>query len=339
MFSAIPENDIADPALKALCDKLKRMYLVTERDERLRAAFHVFKGGGFSLSDADGCSQEGRMLLVVGETGTAKTSAIKRLAKAEFGEGAGFAPSPFLRVVMPSEFNLKRLGDRILGACRYQLTRMPSTDDLLRKVDGQLRNLRPQVIHFDEFQRILSVSATIHLTYDQALRNALNYLKLFMDDGFNLLISGPPEIEKLFSPGYLKRRSTQVEFARVVATDDVIEEIADAIASYCRVAQIETFGDEAAEAVPRLIHAASGGQGLALEVGKGAVFYAAWKGKGKLGLDDFADVFHDVTSAPFSENPFLVPDWRSLPNTLVATINVQKEEVENRPAKKTGRRF
>jgi hypothetical protein len=169
------------------------------------------------------------------------------------------------------------------------------------------------------------------------LRNALNYVMLFLADGFNLLISGSPEIESLFDPGYLKRRSTGVEFERVVATTGVIRDITGAIASYCRVAKIQTFGKEAADAVPRLIHAASGGQGLALEVGKGAVFYAAWKGKSSLGLDDFADVFHDVTRAPFLENPFLVADWRS--NTLVTTISAQKEAEDNVLAKNTVRRF
>ncbi|WP_434722876.1 AAA family ATPase [Mesorhizobium sp. RIZ17] len=339
MFSALPDIDIADPALQGLLDTLRPMYLVTDRDDRLRAAFHLLRGSGFSLSDAHGRNQEGRMLLVVGETGTSKTSAIKRLARAEFGEGAGKAPSPFLSVVLPSQFNVTKLGDRILTACQYQLARMPKPNDMLRKVDGQLRNLRPQIIHFDEFQRIRSVSKTFHSTYEEVLRDAMNYVMLFLADGFNLLISGPPEIEGLFDPGYLKRRATRVEFERVVATGHVIEDLTEAIASYCRVARIQVFGDEAIDAVPRLIHAASGGQGLALEVGKAAVFYAAWKGKSRLGLDDFADYFHDVTGASFSENPFLVSDWRALPDTLVATVRALKEREDPPSAKKTERRF
>jgi hypothetical protein len=339
MFSTLPEVDIADPALVALLDKLKQMYLVTERDDRLRAAFHVLKRGGLGLADASGQSHEGRMLLVLGETGTSKSSAIERLARAEFGEGAGFAPSPFLRVVLPSQFNQTRFGDRILQACRYELARMPKPNDMVRKVDGQLRNLRPQVIHFDEVQRIRTVSATPHLTYDEALRNARNYMLSFMDSGVNLLISGPPGIADLFRLGYLQRRSTTFEFEQVVATMDVVEDLAAALASYCRVANIEMLGDETTDAVHRLIHAVSGGLGLALEVGKVAVFYAAWKGKGRLALDDFADVFHDVTNAPFAENPFLVAEWRSLPNTLVATIKTLKAQEQVAPPKKTERRF
>lgn len=130
----------------------------------------------------------------------------------------------------------------------------------------------------------------------------------------NLIISGTPELDDLLMQDpQLSRRCFIVRFPSVTEFDSC-DEVRGLIAGYAGLADLPMAPDLAdVEFVPRLIHAGREQFGIVVELIIGAITRALADGKPAVGPKDFARFYAERTGDVSARNPFLVPDFRSIP--------------------------
>lgn len=155
----------------------------------------------------------------------------------------------------------------------------------------------------------------------------------------SLIISGTLELnDLLMQDPQLSRRFLVVRFLPVTEFD-ACDEVRGLIAGYAGLAGLPLAPDLAdVEFVPRLIHAGREQLGMVVELIIGAVTRALAEGKQATGLQDFARFYAERSGDVSARNPFLVPDFRSIPTGRAPLDPEPPTPSKGRSKKPRGRR-
>ena len=278
-----------------------------------------------------GRQSEGDILLGVGESGTRKTSTIRRaiFKRPEF-EGYSDVPhenmSPLISIIAPSPCTLKQLGIAIATAMGY--TPRPSIEEnevwtLVRK-NLAVRGAR--FIHIDEMQHVTQNKNVAEIP---KIQNTLKRLLQTPEWPVWLILSGLPEIANMFEGDIqVWRRARFIKFRQLDFQRD---------ADLCHAMVRYFAGEKAAldlstivtdEFIHRLMHASLYRLGIAIDFTIDAIHEAFRANSPALTVGHFARSF-GRTGADDENNVFIVPgDFLSVDVSKFFTNGLNEEAAE-----------
>lgn len=262
---------------------------------------------------AAGRHPEARGIVLVGGSGSGKSTAIQRL----------FYRHPDVRVLdpgrvdadvasflIPSPATLKSVGLSCLKGLGYPLRRDRSAGIIWDLVQAHLKEHRILFMHLDEMQDLM-------INRSQAeTQSVVNTLKSLMQNAswpVGLILSGTPRLKDLVNlDPQLSRRLIPVEFTPISSSAHS-ESVATVIAQYAEAARVEPHPNVVAgEHIRRLIHAAANELGLVIELVIAAIEEALLHLEERLTVDAFRRAFRRKTSCPDVLNPIVAEDWRAI---------------------------
>ncbi len=261
---------------------------------------------------ADGVKSNVRGIVLVGQSGSGKTTAIRELIHQNrrlLQTDPEQEHCEFIGLQVPSPATMKFVGSATLRALGYPITGDKQGSVIWDQVKIQLKLRRTLFLHLDEAQDLAR-----HQT-DKERQSVVNTLKSLMENSHwptGLILTGMPDLKQIVNQDpQLARRLYPVEIDRLHAIRHVAP-VLELVKSYARRAKIEVAEDLLTEQfAQRLMHAADYEFGLMVEITVQAVARALIKeGLGaKLKNSYFADVFHDRSAAVDALNPFLAEDF------------------------------
>lgn len=283
-----------------------------------------------------GLFSEGRGIAVIGESGSGKTTAVRRvlsrmdLSDTEPGE------LRWISIRVPTPATQKDLARAILQALEFPILRDTTASRMWDLVAHHLELRKCWLIHLDEGQELGGRGSEIEKA---AVINALKSLMQIRGWPVSLIISGTPELnDLLMQDPQLSRRCFIVRFPPVTEFDSC-EEVRGLVAAYSGLANIAmTQGLSDVEFVPRLIHAGREQFGIVVELIIGAITRTLADGKPAVGLKDFAHFYAERTGDVSARNPFLVTDFRSIPTGRAPLDPEPPTSPKGRGKKPRGRR-
>jgi hypothetical protein len=318
--------------LLALMERVKSRYLRTGRDKDLAGLFQELLDeltlrADPNLPAGPGNRREGGVLVVTGESGAGKTTALKRLVSrhpAFPGYGVPRSGCAAVYVRVPSRCGYKALGRVTLRALGYPLASDPPAHIVWEKVYERIEELGKLVLHFDEMHNVTQTADADDIV---DTRNMVKTMAVSPTWPVLLIISGLSEVVGLTQPiTEIRRRCRYIDFASLSLPGDIamMEVMAKNLSEVARLTLIST---ETEALLPRLIHAGLYQFGIAIELIQEAIGGALKSGAASLTRMHFGDAFARRTGIVASGNPFLAPDWANTDCTLV--LNIPADEDPN----------
>lgn len=264
---------------------------------------------------ADGSASKLRGIVLIGRSGSGKTTAIQHLIRSNrnlIRTDASQEVCEFISLQVPSPATMKFVGMAVLQASGYPLTRDKSASTIWDMVRQQLTYRQTLFLHLDEAQDLTRFQT------ENERRSVVNTLKSLMENSrwpVGLILSGMPEFKTIINQDpQLSRRLYPVEIDRLNEFRNV-GAVIDLVRRYGLRARIGIDGDLAGENfAQRLIHAADYEFGLLAELVVQSITLTLSK-EGQdatLRRQHFADVFHMRSAAVDGLNPFIAEDFRRI---------------------------
>jgi hypothetical protein len=259
-------------------------------------------------TDHIGRMSEGYPLLLLGASGTRKTSSIARMIhkRHEFA-GFNYHPalnaSPLISVKAPSPCTL-----RVLGITIARAMGLPSNDSMAENVvwDLLIENLPTRgvrFVHIDEFQHVMENRNSVDIA---KIRNAMKRLVQTPEHPVWLLLSGMPEIGTVIEGDtQLWRRKSYVLFRELEFPRDTGNCLGMIKFFATDKAGLSCASFEKAENLHRLMHASLFRLGIAIDIVVKAIRVALKAGSPSLELAHFASGYRVFTGCPEASNPFV----------------------------------
>ncbi len=261
-----------------------------------------------------GLHSEARGLVVIGASGSGKTTAIRRL----FAKHQDLhLPQPdveradVVSFLVPAPATLKSVGFDCLTSLGYPLNRDRTAAVIWSKIQTLLSERRVLFLHLDEVQHLYNEKASRE---SQAVVNTLKSLMQRSDWPTGLILSGTRELQSLVNmDAQLSRRLTPVEFPSIHMTTHA-KEIRGIVTHYAEIAGLRVNHDHlnSAEFARRLIHAAAKELGLVIELIVAAIEDALTRAAGELDRNAFARAFARRSGCSHVGNPIVADDWRAI---------------------------
>ena len=331
-----PGVPLTDGQLDVRKAKLSASYFGRPADERLRRHFDAFleeRARFVAAAPGEDVKRESQLIVASGETGAGKSRALRRLLLGT----PRLAPSedgrvrPCVRLSVRAPATLKSVGLDLSKVLGYPLSPETRENVVWAKVIEHLASARTEVLVLDEFQ-----NASSRANKDEAVRLRDTIKSLLIDDHpVILILSGLPEIVDFVRvDGQVRRRGRFTAFETLDVDDAAF--VTEAVASLARDAGL-ALDEKAFQAnvAPRLIHAACGQLGNAVEMSIEAILCALrprvpvrdeegrevdeadGPPRARLTVGDFARMFGERTdNMPFA-NPFLAKHWHLIDPTQV----------------------
>ncbi len=262
---------------------------------------------------ADGMVNNARGIVLVGQSGSGKTTAIRQLIRKNrelLQTDPALDFCEFIGLQVPSPATMKVVGASTLRALGY-----PYSGDTKQgtaiwdQVKVQLKLRQTCFLHLDEAQDLARYQT------DKERQSVVNTLKSLMENSLwptGLILSGMPDLKKIVNQDpQLARRLYPVEIGRLHAIRDV-EPVLDIVQKYAERATIGTRPCVRNEHfAQRLMHAADYEFGLMAELTVQALSKALFaRGfEAELELRHYADVFFERSAAIDALNPFIAEDF------------------------------
>lgn len=257
---------------------------------------------------------EARGLVVVGASGSGKTTAIRRMLSKHKDlqlPCSGNSTADVISFLVPAPATLKSVGHDCLQSLGYPLKRDRTGALIWSKVQSLLTERKVLFLHLDEVQHLYNSKANRE---SQAVVNTLKSLMQRADWPTGLILSGTTELQSLVNMDpQLSRRLTPIEFPSIDATTHA-REIKGVVSKYAAIASlnINTAELETSDFARRLIHAAAYEFGLVIELIVTGIEDAMSKGKSELDREAFASGFARRSGCSPMGNPIVADDWRSI---------------------------
>jgi Cdc6-like AAA superfamily ATPase len=261
-----------------------------------------------------GLQSEARGLVVIGASGSGKTTAIRRL----FAKHTDLhLPRPdveqadVVSFLVPAPATLKSVGYDCLTSLGYPLNRDRTGAVIWSKVQTLLSERKVLFLHLDEVQHLYNLKANRE---SQAVVNTLKSLMQRPDWPTGLILSGTNELQSLVNMDpQLSRRLTPVEFPSIDATTHA-REIKGIVSHYSEIAGLSVNAGELSSSnfARRLIHAAANELGLVIELIVAAIEDALLRTASELDKEAFARAFARRSGCSHVGNPILADDWRAI---------------------------
>lgn len=260
----------------------------------------------------DGTVMNLRGIVLIGRSGSGKTSAMRELAR----RNADLLQwdreqeiCEFVGMQVPSPATMKVVGGAVLSALGYPLARDKSASAIWEMVKQQLRFRQTLFLHMDEAQDLTRFQT------EGERRSVVNTLKSLMENSqwpVGLILSGTPELKTIINQDpQLSRRIYPIEIERLNEFVH-ISPVIDLVQRYAKRASIPVEGAITNEGFARrLLHAADYEFGLMAEFIVQSISAALTKEDKErmVKIRHFADVFHMRSGAIDGLNPFLAEDF------------------------------
>ncbi|MFC0243260.1 ATP-binding protein [Rhodopseudomonas telluris] len=324
--------------------QLQSAYFGTERDKLLDEEISALIDSFLEFEAAEGSRRvgrlrEGRALTVTGASGAGKSRALDRvfLKREEFtGYGRAESDCMLVSVTAPSPCTLRLLGESILKALGYPLTRKLDENVAWDLVHKTLELRRVRFLHIDELQHVLQSRNSVEIG---KLQDTLKGLLQDKNWPVWLILSGLPSVAAFLAKDIQVRRRTRHVVFRSLKFPDDIPMVRRLIAFYakdkggreCAIAQDNDF-------IGRLIHAANGSFGVVIELIQDAVGNALRLGDPNMLTEHFAAAYAARTGCIRENNVFVVAeDWDLIDTSGLDDIEEPPPEGDSgeKPKKKT----
>ena len=261
---------------------------------------------------ADGVVSSAKGIVLVGQSGSGKTTAIRHLVKQNqslIQADTTQEVCEFFSLQVPSPATMKYVGAATLRALGYPYSGDKQGPAIWDQVKVQLKLRNACFLHLDEAQDLARYQT------DKERQSVVNTLKSVMENSYwptGLIISGMPDLKKIVNQdSQLARRLYPVEIGRLHTIRDV-GPVLDIVQKYASVAKMEAQSCvRNEEFARRLMHAADYEFGLMTEITVQALSKALLPNgaEKEFRLRHFADVFFDRSAAIDALNPFLAEDF------------------------------
>lgn len=263
--------------------------------------------------EADGVAYNARGLILVGDSGSGKTTALRELVR-KYSSVMQTDPAQnlceYIDLKVPSPATMKVVGTETLRALGYQLTsdkrQGPAIWDQV-KVELKLRSTK--FLGFDEAQDLARYETV------KERQAVVNTLKSLMENSVfpvGLVLAGTSGLKKIVNQDVqLARRMRPVEISRLHAVRDV-GHVIKIVSRYADRAGIEAGASLKSEAfAKRLMHAADYQFGLLTEITVEAVSKALFSDgfDAQLDVAHFVQVYHKRNGVREWLNPFVAEDY------------------------------
>ncbi len=260
----------------------------------------------------DGTINNARGIVLVGQSGSGKTTAIRELIrknKSLLQTDPTQDICEFFSLQVPSPATMKFVGAATLRALGYPYSGDKQGPAIWDQVKVQLKLRQTCFLHLDEAQDLARYQT------DKERQSVVNTLKSVMENSLwptGLILSGMPDLKKIVNQDpQLARRLYPVEIGRLHAVRDV-EPVLDIVQKYVARAKVKARSCVRNESfAKRLMHAADYEFGLMTEITVQSLSKALFNEgfEAQLQLRHFADVFFDRSAAIDALNPFIAEDF------------------------------
>lgn len=312
---------------------LRARFVVHEGYARLRQEFDILLHRR-RADLATGRTAEARGIVVVGGSGSGKSTALQRLFR-KHPDICCFSTdrveADVASFLVPSPATLKSVGLASLSGLGYPLRRDRTAMIIWELVQAHLHQRRILFLHLDEVQ---DLHVNRSASEKQAVVNTLKSLMQNLVWPVGLMLSGTPALKELVNLDTpLSRRLVPVELAPISAGAHG-EEIAAVLNGFSRAASLaihEELMD--AEFLRRLSHAGASELGLVIEMIIAGIEEALLGGDSRLDSDTFRRAFRRRSGAADALNPFLSEDWQMIDTRLLL-----QSPQDERPLERNGGR-
>ena len=290
---------------------LRGAYVPTAAYEKLRTLFEEqLEQRRADLSD--GIVGNVRGIVLVGASGSGKTSAMRELVRKSaplLRTDPGEEVCEIIREQVPSPATMKFVGAAVLRSLGYPYSGEKQGPAIWDQVKVQLQLRQTLFLHLDEAQDLARYQT------DKERQAVVNTLKSIMENSIwptSLILSGMPDLKKIVNQDpQLGRRLLPVQIDRLHAIRDVRKVLA-IVRKYADRGQVEaTTSVQNENFARRLMHAADYQFGLMAEIAVQALTTALMTDgmDARLTIDDFAKVYRNRTAAIDAYNPFVAEDF------------------------------
>ncbi|WP_449410611.1 ATP-binding protein [Methylobacterium komagatae] len=321
----------------ALIETIKARFLKTERYARLEQAFQaalipLILRLDERLPLGPGNRQEGRIVLVVGESGAGKSTAIHRLLE-HHPTYKGYAlqgtkrNTSAIRIKVRAPSTFLGMGRQLLAATGYPLQGSLERHVVWQRIAERLPMLGTTILHFDEMHNVIDKANH----GDKAdIQHTLKSLVADADWPVSLIVSGLPRIAELLETSPEDERRTEaVNLAPLVMPQEG-EMLAAVMYELAGMAGLEICANIRPVVIPRLVHTSSQQLGNAMLLIQSAVLQAMTTGEGHLSIQNFARAYASRTGCGPAANPFLADDWRIIPPARLLRQHNESDEIKTR---------
>ncbi|MEN3236341.1 TniB family NTP-binding protein [Methylobacterium ajmalii] len=325
---------VVHSAIKIM-ETVRSKYAASKIDKDLEDAIryllvnHAFRANP-TVMTIDENRPEGRLLVITGPSGAGKTKSLMRAVRRHpllRGFDLDGPDGPLVSVTVTSPCTLKQLGRDTLRTVGYPLERDIKEHLVWERVRHRLMERKKALLIFDEMQHI---TQTANVFEQEKVANTIKDLMINRKWRSSIIVCGLPAVaDFIHSDEQLRRRATFLQMKHLRMPDDNLG-IADIVSGLAKVAGLTSQGDS--EIAPRLIHAAGGRLGVAVEITQNAIEMAlalsdfeTGEADGELALlstlgastpgiltiQHFADAFRRRSGYASDENPFISRDWTS----------------------------
>jgi len=309
--SQLPE---ADRKPKDTLELVKSEYIACGRDKVLdkmcrRFVVHM-------LAKRNGRRDDGRVLIITGESGAGKSTAIERMlaehpALQPHARSFGIV-KPVISVSLTGPCTLKILGRMILREAGYPIRQKIEQGELWDMLPEQLHMKKVLIIHIDETQHMLR-----HTESDQERKNLAKAFKGVMNYKawpISFIMSGMPGTTELARLDEQIERRASFAFLPDISLPEERDLVVRIIRQLSDTGGLEARAIIGSDIPERTAHAAKYRYGRTAQIVMGAIQIALEQGDKTLSRDHFALFYLDHSHARGMDqmNPFLVDDWRRL---------------------------
>lgn len=290
---------------------LRKLYIPRPEFNKLDACFqrHIEQR---RADEADGEVFKARGLMLVGQSGSGKTTAIRELIRKHRALIATDPSEEFCEYIglqVPSPATMKYVGAATLRALGYPYSGNKQGPAIWDQVKVQLKLRGTKFLGFDEAQDLARYQT------DKERQSVVNTLKSLTENSVwpvGLVLSGMPELKDIVNQdAQLARRLDPIEIGRLNSTTDA-GLVVNIVKKYASRGQLDVDSSVQNEAFAmRLMHAADYQFGLLAEIIVFAVSHALFNEGDRtvLGLRHFSDVYAERNGADDWMNVFLADDY------------------------------
>lgn len=301
----------------AVIETIKARFLKTERYARLERAFRAALMPLILRLDqrlplGPGNRQEGLIVLVVGESGAGKSTAIHRLLE-HHPTYRGYAlkgeerNTSAIRIKVRAPSTFLGVGRQLLAETGYPLRGSLERHAVWQRIAERLPMLGTTILHFDEMHNVIDNANHV----DKAdIQHALKSLVTDADWPVSLIISGLPRIAELLETSPEDERRTEAVDLTPLVMPQEAEMLAAVMHELAGMAGLEPPANTRPVVIPRLVHASSQQLGNAMLLTQSAVLHAMTTGERRLSVQNYALAYAARTGCGPAANPFVADDWR-----------------------------
>lgn len=306
-----PQNFRSDKDIRKTVQSLRTLHIPRPEFNKLDARFGSLLEQR-RADDADGVVFKARSIMLVGQSGSGKTTAVRHLVhkyRRLMATDPGEEICEYIGLQVPSPATMKFVGAATLRALGYPYAGNKQGPAIWDQVKEQLKLRHTLFLGFDEAQDLARYQT------EKERQSVVNTLKSMMENSVwpvSLLLSGMPGLKDIVNQdAQLARRVDPVEIGRLHSLRDV-GPVIKIVQKYADRAQIDVAASVKNEAFAmRLIHAADYQFGLLAEIVVLAVSHALFTEgfDANLGIRHFAEIYSERNGAEAWMNVFIAEDY------------------------------